>query len=320
MHWKKSTGKMRISSEVKVGFIGIVSIAVLIWGINYLKGRNILSRTYTLYACYPESGGLEPSAPVLMNGVKIGYVDQVKLQADESPYILTALHIEKEYPLPEGTVAELFSADLIGTKAIRMVPSAHTLTVTDMDTLGSAMAPDLFGSLQASLFPVIGQIGRLAEAMDTLVSRVDSLLTMNALPETLDNLAHISNSLNTSVSAGGPLDKSFRNLESFTSMLESQKAEMAALIGHMNSISTSLDSAGLGKLAEELHGVSHQFNQLLEKVNSGEGSAGKFVHSDSLHDKLEVLVSDLDILIRDLKENPEDYVQISVFGKSGKKK
>ncbi len=66
---------MKLSIEAKVGFIGIATLVVLIWGINYLKGRNILSSTYTLHAFYEDSGGLESSAPVLMNGVKIGYVD-----------------------------------------------------------------------------------------------------------------------------------------------------------------------------------------------------------------------------------------------------
>ena len=36
---------MKFSSEAKVGLIGIVTLAVLIWGINYLKGRNILNST-----------------------------------------------------------------------------------------------------------------------------------------------------------------------------------------------------------------------------------------------------------------------------------
>ncbi|MCD4710049.1 MAG: hypothetical protein K8R52_04325 [Bacteroidales bacterium] len=63
---------MKISSEAKVGLIGIATLVILIWGINYLKGRNILNNTYTLHAFYEDSEGLESSAPIVMNGMKIG--------------------------------------------------------------------------------------------------------------------------------------------------------------------------------------------------------------------------------------------------------
>lgn len=312
---------MKVSSEVKMGVIGIVALAVLIWGINYLKGRNILKSTYTLYAFYPESGGLESSAPVVLNGVKIGYVDLVELRTDKNPAIRISLEIEKEYSLPGGSLAELYSADLIGTKAIRMLPSGGTeTTLGDSDTLASSIAPDLINTLQAKFFPVVETIGSLAGSMDTLVSRVDSLMAMNAIPETLNHLEVISTSLRVSLGTGGSLDNSFRNLEAFTAMLEHQKEEMSSLIRHLNSISMALDSAGLDRLSLELHNLSHQFSRLLQQVNSGEGSAGKLVYSDSLHLKLEMLITGLDSLIRDLQENPGDYVRLSLFGRSGEKK
>jgi len=103
-------------------------------------------------------------------------------------------------------------------------------------------------------------------------------------------------------------------------MLDEQKEALAEMIGHLNSLGASVDSAGIGKLAAELNSVAGQFNILLEQINSGTGSAGQFVYSDSLYDRLNLLITDLDILIRDLNEHPEDYVQISVFGRSGKKK
>jgi phospholipid/cholesterol/gamma-HCH transport system substrate-binding protein len=53
-------------------------------------------------------------------------------------------------------------------------------------------------------------------------------------------------------------------------------------------------------------------------VNSGQGTAGKLIYSDSLYYYLENLVSDLDSLIVDLNENPQDYVRFSLFGKSQK--
>ena len=68
---------MRISSEVKIGITGVVTVIVIIWGINFLKGRNIFSSNYSLIATYDQVDGLEPSAKVMMNGFKIGTVDRI---------------------------------------------------------------------------------------------------------------------------------------------------------------------------------------------------------------------------------------------------
>ena len=114
---------MKISNEARVGIIGIVTIAVLIWGINYLKGRNILSSTYTLYTFFPESGGLESSSPVMINGIKVGYIEDLHLRTNESPAIKVILNIEKQYTIGAGSLAELVSADLLGTKAISISTS-----------------------------------------------------------------------------------------------------------------------------------------------------------------------------------------------------
>jgi phospholipid/cholesterol/gamma-HCH transport system substrate-binding protein len=311
---------MKISIEVKVGIIGIATIVVLIWGINYLKGRNILSSTYEIYTHFSETGGLESSAPVLLNGVKIGYVDQIILRTDQVPPILLALHVEKEYPIPEGSKAELFSADLLGTKAIRIIPSQGIRDMDDQDTIMGSVAPDLVASLQNSLFPILDQVSRLAGSLDTLSRQLSDIAGSDAIGELLEHLASTTGSLKTALSPGGSLDQSFRNLESFTSVLHSQEEEVASMIHHLNSVSESIDSAQIDRLAGELYDASHQFNALLEQVNSGEGNAGKLFYSDSLYINLELLIADLDQLVKDLNEHPEDYVQISVFGKSKKKK
>ncbi len=175
-------------------------------------------------------------------------------------------------------------------------------------------------NLQGRIYPVFDQFGVLAGSLDTLSRQIGILIARDALGETLDHLSSITLNLNAALSHGGTLDNSFSNLESFTGTLKEQQDEMADLIVNLNSISAGLDSAGLGRLATELQEVSIQFNKLLGQVNSEEGSAGKFFYSDSLYENLNILITDMDLLVKDLSENPGDYVQVSVFGKSGKKK
>ncbi len=311
---------MKISSEAKLGVIGIVTLASLIWGVNYLKGRNILSDSYTLTAYYSDAAGLESSAPVLMNGVKIGFIKEVDLNPGDSIPITVILSIENKYPIQMGSQAVLISADLLGTKAIRIDASGQRQYLNENDIIQSSIKPDMLTSLQSQLMPVVQQISALAVSLDTLVVGLDQVIGSEATKETLDHLASISESLTASLDPGGSLDQSFKSLASFTTMLETQEDELTSLIGHFNSIGESVDSAGIDDLSRELKAVTHQFNLLLGKINSGEGNAGKFIYEDSLYQNLDLLITDLDKLIRDLNENPQDYVQISLFGNSQKKK
>jgi phospholipid/cholesterol/gamma-HCH transport system substrate-binding protein len=309
---------MKLSNEVKVGMIGILTLAIVIWGINYLKGRNIFNSTYTLYAFYSESGGLETSSPVLINGVKVGFIENIVLRTDESPSIKVILNIERQYTFGEGSVAELISADILGTKAIRIATSDKNPLLQDQDTITGIVEPDLISSLQSALFPILEKASLLASSLDTLSGQMALILSQDALSQIIENLADLTNSLKSTLSSGGSLDQSFRNLESFTGMLDQEKGEMASMIKNLNSVSGSLDRAELDSLSAGMTTFLSQLTDLMEQLNSGEGSAGKLIYTDSLYNSMHVLIDDLDSLVLDLKENPKDYVQISVFGKSKK--
>jgi len=313
---------MKNSSEVKVGLIGIATIVVLIWGMNYLKGKNILSNTYTLHAFYMDSGGLESSSPILMNGVKIGYVDEITLHPDEEMPIQMTLSIEKTYSIKSGFVATLSSLDLIGTKGIRIESPASSPAMgnrglyADNDTIVTAIKPDMLSDLKSQILPVMERIGDLAVSLDHLAKKLDTILISQSTVDMLQDISEVARALASTLEPGGSLNQSLSNLESFSSMLKAQEDNFASLTGHLNSISIAVDSAGLDRLSAEIMSVSEQFNQLLQQINSGEGSAGKLIYSDSLYTNLEMLITDLDTLINGLNENPGDYVHFSLFGKN----
>lgn len=315
---KKLTDKMRISNEARVGIIGIITIAVLFWGINYLKGRNIFNSTYTVYSFFPESGGLEASSPVIINGVKVGYIDKLQLRIDKSPPIMVSLIIESKYQIGKGSFAELISADLLGTKVIRIVPSGQQERIANLDTIPGKFEQDMISSLQSSLNPVLDKIEKLATSLDSLSGHMNAILSEDALFQIIDNIEELTSALNKTLNDGGSLHNSIRSIESFTGVLEEEKEEMSSIIRNLDKLTSSLNEAGLDSLSTEMTTTFAQLNTLLDQLNSGEGTGGKLLYSDSLYYNINVLVENLDSLARDLKENPEDYIQVSVFGKKKK--
>ena len=54
---------------------------------------------------------------------------------------------------------------------------------------------------------------------------------------------------------------------------------------------------------------------LSKKLNQGKGSAGLLLNDDSLYTKLTISLEQLNLLLEDIKTNPERYMNISVFGR-----
>ena len=76
------------------------------------------------------------------------------------------------------------------------------------------------------------------------------------------------------------------------------------------------------KIEETVDGVNNavaEFNAVVKKINSSEGSAGMLLNDPSLHNNLTDASRNIDELIKDVKSNPKRYVHFSVFGKKDKK-
>ncbi|MBV5343098.1 MCE family protein, partial [bacterium] len=70
--------KNLFTREVKVGIMVTISIFVLYFGLNFLKGIDVFSPISTYYAVYNNIDGLVPSSPILIKGYKVGQVEEIK--------------------------------------------------------------------------------------------------------------------------------------------------------------------------------------------------------------------------------------------------
>ncbi|MFW5701927.1 MAG: MlaD family protein, partial [Bacteroidota bacterium] len=70
--------KEQRKTEIKVGIVSILSLALLILGITLGKDFSVGVSQITITMEFPRSGGIAPSAPVVVNGVKRGAVSQVR--------------------------------------------------------------------------------------------------------------------------------------------------------------------------------------------------------------------------------------------------
>lgn len=126
---------------------------------------------------------------------------------------------------------------------------------------------------------------------------------MKKISSTLNEATENINSLISNNSSS--IDKTLKNIE-----LTSEK---------LNVITENISDANIKELINNINITVTDFNSIITKANNGEGSISKFLDNDAVFNNLEKATSELEILINDIKSNPDRYVHFSIFGKKSKK-
>ncbi len=317
---------MKIRREFLIGVLVVVSIVLLYFGLSYLKGVNLFQKQQKFYGVYDNAAGLQTSNPVILNGYKIGIVKSVRLHDDGSGRILVEVLLrDANLRIPKDTKLEIYDADLFGGKAIQVVLGQSNDLALDKDTLQTSISLGLAESVKQEIEPLKQKSTQLFASVDTLISNIRRVLNkeqtqdltevFDNLKNTISNLERTSSELNGILAGNkGKIGSIFDNVNSISSNLRDNNEELTNAIQNVSLISDSLAklnlSATLRKVDQALQGV----NTITQQINSGQGSLGKLIQSDSLHNEVVQASQSLDLLLNDMRVNPKKYLSFSVFG------
>lgn len=318
---------MKLSKEAKTGLLVTGALAALLWGMNYLKGFNLLSNDNKFFAVYSSVDGLVPSSDVVLNGVKVGMVQDIQFTPDKSGQIVVSLVIKDNIFVSKTSIARIVSTDLLGGRGVNIILDPAGAPAVDGDTLSSEVQT----TLADQLTPVKDKAESLIQTLDSLASAINQVVSpanrksLNAsflnLDKTLANLESVTGSLDQMVSSDqGKLKKMIDNLESITSNIKNNNEALASALHNIEKITDSLAASNLASTVNNANSTLSQTASIMEKINKGEGTIGMLINNDSLYNALEQSAVDLDKLLIDLRENPKRYVHISVFGGRSKSK
>ncbi len=313
--------EIKLRTEAKIGIIVLSTLLVVIWGINFLKGKNILKRTDVYYAVYDSAQGLEFAAPVYINGYKVGLINNIAFDDKKLDRIVISFVVEKQYRIPKGSVVKVISTDIMSGKSLSVELSDSEQYHSFEDTLKSEKEEDFIGKLQAGIAPVLQNTENSLREMETLLFKLNTMFneeSINSLQSAFNNLNMASGSLNTQLGENGKLNSAIANIEKLSLSLSESRENMMKILENIASISDTINNSELGYLIENLAGVSAELQLLLNNINSGEGTLGKLSVNDSLYLGLVDITSSLDLLLKDLREHPKRYVHFSLFGKKDK--
>lgn len=309
---------MKISREFKIGFVALVAVALAIWGINYLKGKNIFRSTAQYYAVYGNVKGLVENAVVYLNGYKVGSVNKIEFDEKNVNRIIVSISLEKKMPMRKNTTLLLRSGSLIsGTKDVDIIPGDGDGFYEPGDTLPSAVQAELTDLID----PLRSKVESAIMAVDTVLLSLGDLLdpaTRDHLKGMIASLNSASSSLSTSLRPSGSLNSTMNNLNEITSNLKASNEQISRILANFAAISDTLQQAELKKLISQAGETFTRTNELFSAISKGEGTAGQLIVNDSMYNNLNSALASLDSLLIDLREHPKRYVHLSVFGKKDK--
>jgi phospholipid/cholesterol/gamma-HCH transport system substrate-binding protein len=305
----------KISREIKIGSVALITVVVLIWVWNFLKGVNILENTNSYYAVYSDVHGLIESGVVMLNGYKVGNVGAIQFDKDNVNRFVVEVNLKEKVKLPRNSVLLIRNSSIIsGIKEIRIVLGEGPGFQEPGDTLIAATEQelsDLIGPIKDKASSLLGQL-------DSTLAAVNNILdvpTRNHLKSTLANLDRSVTELSASLEPGGELNSTFDNFASVSGNLKNNNENLSQTLQNISSISDSLQKADIKAVAEKADQTLAKLDMTLAKINNGEGSVGKLVSNDSLYNNLNSALFSLDSLLIDVKEHPKRYVHFSLFGK-----
>ncbi len=295
---------MKRRDEVSVGILITVAVVVLLVGVLWLA-RGGLSSGYPLFTRFGWGQNLKQGQPVLLAGVNVGYVDDVELRPDG--YLDVVMRINNQYKVPRTAKATVRAVGFFGDVAVALTPKLganlfSTFVPGDtvpagpaepgvaeimghVDSIGKSLS-QITSAMQAEMVDAGGlrDLRHTIASTSALAVQLQQIATeQNAnLTKTLSAYRRVANSIDSNV-----VDSTVRNLRS-----SSQNVSEAA--------TTLKTSAG-------------QLNDILARLNSGQGTAGKLLTDTLLYRNFRNTLATMDSLLADIKKNPGRYISVHIF-------
>lgn len=314
---------MVIKKEIKLAVTAIAAVIILIWGINFLKAKALFDRNNMFYGIYDRVDGLKISSSVIYRGYHVGQVTAIRFTGERYDRLLVQFSVGKNLEIPVNSVAVIQNADLMGSKAINIVPGDSIQYAQSGDTLRTALELGLMEQFNKQLQPLKVKAENTLSSLDSVLSVVQDIFntdargniegSLNSVHNTLLNVEHASASLDELITGqSSRIASILENIHSISANLEKNNDNISRGLDNIVVISDSIRAANLSKSINSLNGILSQLDSIVLKINRGKGTLGEVVNDDDLYYNLTAVTENLNKLLTEFRTNPKKFVNLSL--------
>jgi len=289
----------------------VVTITLLYFGFNFLKGIDFFSSSKKYYAVYENVDKLTESNQIFLNGYAVGRVSKIQIQ-QQLNRVLVELDINSDIVLTDSSVA-LLNGELLGGRFIQLLVGPGGQVLQPKDTLKSDVANGIMDFFQESAQPVAANLQITLQNLNTILEglarntkRIDTMfLRLQNTP------AILNRTLSTANSNIDGLSESFRSV---AGNLNGTLEELKPTLSNFRSLSDSLKVMQLNSTVNKAQQSLGRLNETLARLNSGDNTVSKLMTEDSLYVNLNQLLNSIDSLAKHFNKNPKHFM--APLGKS----
>jgi len=293
--------KKYFSKEVIIGLITLISLGLLYFGLNYLKGANIFKPTNIYYVRMPDVSELQKSSPVYVNGFRVGIVSDITYDYQSGKNIIVQISLDKKMKVETGSHVEiktgLTSGGYLNLSLNRYVSSFYQ----QGDTIDGFSEQGIMDKVSNNLLP---QLEIILPRIDSILMGIQRIVNDPALSQSLVQLSATTSNL----------EKSTRQLNLFLTN------DMPPIMDHLNQVSSNFAilssqfrQMDLNATLNRIDNSLKNFEQMSLQLNRKDNSMGLLLNDRSMYDHLDSAIVNISNVILDFKSNPRRYIKLSVF-------
>lgn len=296
-------------AQLKVGLLAIFALSLLAFLIFLMtSSTGLFTKRTEVYTFLDDSAAIAVSAPVRLNGITVGRVENIGLSGSSEPnrIVRVTLEVENKYlaSIPVDSQAAIAAENLLGTKYINIKKGRSQDTVqpgAEIKSLDTREFDDVVQqgySTLASLNGIFKKLDGILDAVQVGKGTIGKLLSDDELYKKVIGIVDETHRVIAALdSQEGTLGKLMHDDSLYT--------DLRGTLSRVNTLTDGLQQGDgtLGKLLKDpalyndTRATIADVRQLLAGLNEGKGTAGKLLKSEELHDQLKASMGRLDTLL-----------------------
>jgi len=299
---------MKITKEIKIALVAIVSIVLLFFGMNFLKGMTLFSSGNSYYITFKDISGLSSSSPIFANGYRVGVVKDVSFDYENNGDVVVEFMVDDDLQIPRGSTAEIVS-DLMGNVKMNLLLADNPRDLVAMgDTIMGVINSGMLGKAK-DMIPVIE---KMLPKLDSILVNINMLLSDPNIGRTLGNVQKTTENLTVTTQQLNAL------MANVNKDVPGLMGKASGLLDNANNLTANLAAVDVASTVAKVDQTLANVQQLTSKLNNNKGTLGLLMNDETLYNNLTNTVLSADSLLNNLREHPKRYVHFSLFGKKDK--
>ena len=312
---------MKTSRLFWIGLIFVLCGVAFVAGLLYIQDISIKKSKYTFTVMFENVQGLHVGDQVDMLGKKIGKVTKTRFMAQKIAVEL-AIDNSFSFSIPIDSKIEVKSEGIIGSKFISITPGYNRKDYILPGTIVEGLREFDITEITPDIVPMTQDLSAFARQLKAILGKEEG----DKIRLTIKNIESFTAQLDSLISAKdrNNFQTTMKNLRDVTAELkEGINKEIDKLDQMLNSFKAVTDKSDelsttiseLRKSSESFSSATQKLDMLLTKMENGEGTLGKLMNNDTLHENMNSLLNEVRTLVQDFKDNPTKYMKAYWKGK-----